>query len=416
MTSLAITFKDTYSSEYKLFEVDANLEELLLNQIGNVVHLKGASDQSSSSSTSSETTDASTTSSRAGSVVNGGHVVLCSTNKTQKVRCSETSNLILLVDAQLSNQKATPLKSANAVGSTQRTFVLSSTSPRLDHLDAALDEYVYVPPLSTTASSSTASSSSSTSSTTTTSQTQTIGVTMEILSQRVQASKEEILTGLETNNIPLVPNTSPKRWCKLNPDYIRECFDSILSVIETRSTEWDPTSTVPVEAVVATLQDTYASWIIEHILRSFSMQGCTDTSKVIGLNIQATRMFRAEQVLVESSSNGSSTSSTITELAREWSTRLPKGIEVEDAEKNNTFVALVKFEGLGLINGDHIHTFFRRNLANVPLVRFQQLFQERTEWQKEDLLRYLIGLEGEGVTLLVKWARAGNGGTTFTKR
>mgnify|MGYP001494515357 CR=1 FL=1 len=168
--------------------------------------------------------------------------------------------------------------------------------------------------------------------------------------------------------------------------------------------------------MVTALTDDYVPWDVEHVVRIFSVDGCSGTSDVVGLSAKAVRMFRAEQVLVESSNNGSSTSSTITELAREWSTRLPKGIEVEDAEKNNTFVALVKFEGLGLINGDHIHTFFRRNLANVPLVRFQQLFQERTEWQKEDLLRYLIGLEGEGVTLLVKWARAGNGGTTFTKR
>ena len=221
------------ANEYKLFELNPELEKQLLHNVGNVVHLKGAVD--GSTGTSIQATEGSTATSstakaepppRAGSIGDGGHVVLCGDGTTQQVRCSETSNLVLLVSETMANKSDASTKSVQAVGSTQRTFVLSTVAPRLDHLDATLNEFIYVPPSSTF---STTSSSTSTSSSTTTSSSSSssaaaasVGVSMDALESRVQASREQILNGLAANNIPAVPGTIPQRWCKLHPSYVIE--------------------------------------------------------------------------------------------------------------------------------------------------------------------------------------------------
>jgi hypothetical protein len=413
--SLSLTFNSNYGTkDYKLFEIGSDLEETLLNEIGSVVHLKGGSDN-----TSNETSEQDMTSiksiKRAGSVGEGGHVVLCNDNTTKDVKCSETSNIVLLISENLSEVSAAKLTTAEAVGSTQRTFVLSTAAPRYDHLDAALNEYMYVPPLSSPSASSSSSSSPSSQ--------QSIGVTMDVLCQRVQASREEILKGLEDSKVPRVPGTTPQRWCKLSREFVIKCFDSILSVIETH--DWAPTSSVPVTDMVSALEEHYAPWVVEHVLRSFSKHGSSSTTELVGLDIQLTQNFRAQQVLVEA--GASNNSSAVSELARDWASRLPDGAHVDgemvtDDEKssnnNNSaevsvFLSLIQQKGLGLVDGDRVRAFFREDLSTVPRVRFQQLFEEREEWCKEDLLPYLVGLEGAGESLLVKYTR---GSTKFTKR
>lgn len=185
--------------------------------------------------------------------------------------------------------------------------------------------------------------------------------------------------------------------------------------------------------MVELLSEHYASWVVEHVLRTFSTDGCSGNSDDIALSVQATRVFRAEQVLVESKFG------TSTELARDWENRLPKGVGRCDGDASSSsggsddgsascsnfssaedeFVNIVKSEGLGLIEDGSglrkIRTFLRRNLSSVTKTRFQQLFEARAEWKKEDLLYYLVGLDG-GESLLVKWARGTQGGTIFSKR
>lgn len=206
-----ISFGSNYDhAEYKLFELDPELENQLLNKIGSVVHLKGAVKGSTGTSTSTASQHTKTTSNvappRAGSICDGGHVVLCGNGTTQQVRCGESSNLVLLVSDTLRSKDATNLKIATAVGSTQKTFVLSTVPPRLDHLHSALNEFVYVPPLNLSSSSSSSNIN--------------IGVTMDTLESRVQASREEILSGLKLYNIPSVPGTQPQRWCKLESGFV----------------------------------------------------------------------------------------------------------------------------------------------------------------------------------------------------
>ena len=203
--------------------------------------------------------------------------------------------------------------------------------------------------------------------------------------------------------------------------FLFQCFDSVLSVIATHD-DWNPIESIPVQEVVAALNEHYVSWVVEHVLRTFSSEGCSGTSDHVALSVNAARFFRAEQVLVECNVGTSS------ELAREWKTRLPRGVgtgavqQEEGGEPNveETFVNLVRQEGLGLIEQDgiglrKIRTFLRRDLSIVTKTRFQQLFEARSEWTKDDLLYYLIGLEG-GEGLLMKWARATQGGTVFSKR
>ena len=272
-----------------------------------------------------------------------------------------------------------------------------------------------------------------------------VGVTMEALESRVQASREEIESVLRSTNVPLVPGTFPKRWCKLGETFAREVFDSVLSVIETR--DWEPTASIPIQEVVSALEENYAAWVVEHVLRSYTTEGCESAAETVSLSVLATRIFRAEQILFES--NGDTYAS---QLAAEWSNRLPKGTDVREEEvaemakvakvakvagdgKDQSeeqqeedkselgFIALVRKEGLGMIDGKNklVRKFSRKELSITPKIRFQQLFAARAEWRKDDLLSYLVGLDGGSTEkgaeiLLVKWTRSGQGGAVFTKR
>jgi hypothetical protein len=127
-------------------------------------------------------------------------VVMCTESSTFKVRCAETSNLVMLIPSVL--DAASPGAGANAapiaaVGTSKSTFMLLGTVPRLDQLEAVFDEFTFAPGAAAGEAIH--------------------GASLTVLESLVQASRSEILAGLKELEFAEVPFTEDgvRRWCKI---------------------------------------------------------------------------------------------------------------------------------------------------------------------------------------------------------
>ena len=151
-------------------------------------------------------------------------VVLCTGGRTFDVKCAETSNTVLLVPVDIC---AAPVPAAapgspsaddpaddtrpkliHAVGSTQRTYTLLDAAPRINQLEALLEEHVYSPTHNDDAGGVIDSAA--------------LGVSLATMDARVQASREEIMAGLDKLGAATMPTAGDgvRYWCKIDPDYV----------------------------------------------------------------------------------------------------------------------------------------------------------------------------------------------------
>ena len=126
---------------------------------------------------------------------------MCTENSTFNVKCAETSNLVMLVPSVIGPMASVSGDEAKrvpvvAVGTSKSTFVLLDAVPRLDQLEAAFNEFTYLPGASDSAS----------------------GVSLTELESLVQASRSEILSGLIKLGVAETPATEDgiRRWCKID--------------------------------------------------------------------------------------------------------------------------------------------------------------------------------------------------------
>lgn len=327
-------------------------------------------------------------------------VVMCTESSTFKVRCAETSNLVMLIPSVI--DAASPDTDAKdvsivAVGTSKSTFMLLDAVPPLDRLEAVFDEYTFVPGAAAAGDEDYVG-----------------GASLTVLESLVQASRSEILAGLKQLGVAEVPFTKDgvRRWCKIDNPYKLKCFDGILSVVETNS--WDPASSIPVETVVSALSDQFEPWVIEHVLRLYSTEGPNSVLTTIGLDERRTQTFRAIQLLERL---GQTEKVLVSTIADEWARSLPSRLlpKVDGDDYSHVFTDLVRTEALALVNkeatGDICQRFFAQDLPLSAEERFEKLFEMQQKWEKEDLVSYLKAVPGDLASMLLKFTRSTNVGT-----
>ena len=402
---------------YKLFELPPDMEEELGlsdgakgasggNSPGGTVYLKGGA-------------AAGVTGKRKrGGAEASGDVVLCTGKKTYSIVCAESSNMNLLVPGKLAALMApgqeNGVKQIEVAGVSQRVFTLKPTAPRTRQLEDLLQKSTFTPSRSESDEGPD----------------NICGWTLAELESRVQASKAEILEALEIFEAVKLPSTEPvaeSRWCIVDPEYFASCFDSILSCVEALGL--DPTA-ISVEDVLGHLEDHHPRWILEQILRSRSTHDLTQT--VVAIDARKTRIFRLKQHLEKGDKNGPGSSESfgngsamwrVDRLARAWSASLPDAFKPPVEKSQECVLSLVRSEALGLITsqksrniagprevtGEQICEYYpRSDLPREPAARFSALFERRSEWEKTDLLHYIMDLQSPGQTtdaLLLKYTR-----------
>ncbi|XP_076826926.1 sister chromatid cohesion protein DCC1 [Brachyhypopomus gauderio] len=320
------------------------------------------------------------------------HAILCSEDKTYDLKIADTSNLLLFVPGcktpeQLSDSPTQPqLVHAQIWGCSNSYWELRRQRPKLKKIKKLLMESPYDgPPLGTQQEAPQQK------------------YTMEDLLGRIQASKDEIESHLQTIHACEIDGY----WRMLDFDYELKLLGHVTQLVDSESWSF---SRVPLTVCLEELAPLEPKEMIEHCLNCFGRRFNTEDGEIM-YALDEEKVCRATAQMLLQNAN----KFNLAEFQEVWHQSVPEGMST----------SLDQLRGLALVDrSSRPETVFMLRVEDLPedtLGRFSALFSIREKWTQDDIEPYIQDLCGEKQTvgaLLTKHARSSmqNGRKVYNSR